>query len=278
VVSTFQPPSQHRQPQQALNNAKKEQLNDQYGIAFTDPDSELPPDVEAEWLNHVEEFERQYASCKRITVGGYCGNPTLRPVAEIPDEDIASELAALLHLLEANNVHIHFLAGVDDREAYRFITEDLFGEEMDDIRIEGMTCNFIYEEFYPNDEYDAAQDARWFLRDLFERDAEHLWSLFASDDLQDSNGRPLEFSRIKQQIHGFYQRVISFDGYSVDNANCTVNEGVATYEADISWSGVQADSPAPVQREGRVRIRLKQGDYYGWKIQSVALPGMEESA
>jgi len=39
---------------------------------------------------------------------------------------------------------------------YKFITEELFDHEMDDIMLPGFVHHFIYEEFHPNHEYDYA--------------------------------------------------------------------------------------------------------------------------
>lgn len=54
---------------------------------------------------------------------------------------------------------LDFLCDVDDAEAYRFITEELMDEEIDDIRIEGLRHCFIYEEFHPNTDIVGGNDA-----------------------------------------------------------------------------------------------------------------------
>ncbi len=262
--------------QRALNQSKREELAEKYGATFITSDESLPADVESEWLQNVEEFERQYAASERVTVFAYCGEPDVRGVSDIPDDEIAAETGRLLELMRTHNVHVHFLAGVDDREAYRFITEDLFREEMDNIRVDGMTCNFIYEEFYPNEEYDAEQDARWFLRDLFERDTDHLWNLFAADSLCDESGHPVSLDEMKERIGGLYARIARFRTYSIDNVACSVNEGEATYEADLAWEGTRSGLRRRTRRSGRVRLRLRQGEYYGWKVCSVSMPGLDD--
>lgn len=260
--------------QRALNQHKREELAKRYGASFIQPDAALPPELEAEWLSHLERFEQGYAAATRITVFAYCGRPPFPAVGEVSDAELPKHLQALFDLLRRNNVHVHFLAGCDDREKYRFITEDLFRQQMDDVRIDGMSCNFIYEEFYPNHEYDARQDARWFLRDLFERDPERMLSLFAGDELYAPNGRRVGLDEVRRRLEDFYARVGSIRRYSIDNDHCTVNEGYATYQADLCWEGSVAGRPGVVEHSGRVMIRLKQGEYYGWKVCSMSVPGV----
>jgi len=55
---------------------------------------------------------------------------------------------------------------VDERAFYRFLTEDLMQEEIDDFRIKGMMHNFIYEDFYPNDEGDLRKYSEEFIAGL----------------------------------------------------------------------------------------------------------------
>jgi hypothetical protein len=52
-------------------------------------------------------------------------------------------------------VYVDFLYEVDTTEMYCFVTEELLDEEIDDVRIPGLQCHFVYEEFHPNDEEGA---------------------------------------------------------------------------------------------------------------------------
>jgi len=52
---------------------------------------------------------------------------------------------------------------------YRFITEELFKEELDDIKIEGMTHHYIYEEFHPNHEHDIKNRCKEFLDEFLNK-------------------------------------------------------------------------------------------------------------
>ena len=54
--------------QRALNEAKKKDFEKKYGMESYLNDPEIEPEVEGEFLDYVEEFERQYQSAKRTTV------------------------------------------------------------------------------------------------------------------------------------------------------------------------------------------------------------------
>jgi len=113
-----------------------------------------------------EEFERQFENAKRISIRELLGSPTFRSIDEIPPEKLEAEVDRVLELLSRIDVVVDCLADVPDADLYRFLTTELVNEEIDDIKIEGMKHCFIYEEFHPNDEYDAKSSAEHFLRDL----------------------------------------------------------------------------------------------------------------
>ena len=57
-------------------------------------------------------------------------------------------------LLAQKNIVVEFTKPRNARFKYRFITEELFEHEMDDVHVKGMFTHFTYEEFHPNHDYD----------------------------------------------------------------------------------------------------------------------------
>jgi hypothetical protein len=137
--------------QRALNEAKKAELQQKYGAKFWAGDSRLPSDIESQWLNNIEEFEQKFESAETTTVRKFVGSPVWRPLGEIPHGLLDQELEKVLNLLDANDIVVHFGHGVSPAEKYRFLAEELMEVKMQDIRIEGMTHNYVYEEFHPDD-------------------------------------------------------------------------------------------------------------------------------
>ncbi len=153
--------------QRILNEKKKEDLREQYGMSFEGHSEELSPQAEGEWLDTITEFERQFENVKQVSVCERMGNPEVRKLAHIPDSELAAELDHIFELLDQNNIAIDFLHEQDEYEMYRFITEELLDEMTDDIHVPGMVSHFIYEEFHPNDEDDITQAIDEFLDALF---------------------------------------------------------------------------------------------------------------
>lgn len=132
--------------QRALNEQRKRRLAERYGAMFNDESSQLPPEVESDWLGYIEEFEQKFENSKITTVRTFVGNPQVRLLGEIPPNELSRELERLLVILDENNIIIEFPANISNAEKYRSITEELFNEETEDVRIEGMMHVFIYGE------------------------------------------------------------------------------------------------------------------------------------
>ena len=139
----------------ALIEWKKRSLKEDFGCTFHGGNSSLPPEVEWDWLHYVEEFERQFRNRRQTTVRRFVGNPDVQPLQSLTGVQLPGELERLLDILADNSVLVHFDTGIPDIEMYRFLSGELLDQEMDDIRIPGMTHNFIYEEFHPPNRADA---------------------------------------------------------------------------------------------------------------------------
>jgi hypothetical protein len=68
-----------------------------------------------------------------------------------------------MQILNNNQIVLDTLCKVDDRELYRFITEELFYHETDNMKMPGWVTHFTYEEFHPNHEYDLRRSCTEFL-------------------------------------------------------------------------------------------------------------------
>lgn len=133
---------------------KKRAIEREFGCTFHNGNSSLPPEVEWDWLHYVEEFERQHRVCRQTTVRRFIGDPVLPSPDSLRPEQVPGELERLLDLLSDNAVIVHFCGDVSEREMYRFLVTELLQEMMDDIRIPGMTHNFLYEDFHAETEED----------------------------------------------------------------------------------------------------------------------------
>jgi hypothetical protein len=252
--------------QRALNDAKKRELEEKYGGTFHSSDPNLPPDIEADWLRSIEEFERQFSAASETTVRRFIGNPVILPLSELSPEQLRPALDGLLTLLESNNVIVHFDRIISDREAYRFLTEELLDHEMDDIRIEGMTQNFLYEEFHPDDRHDAAMFAEVFLRGLFAGSAVELREDIAPDGTPGPSGRPVEREALVMEARDFRKGIAAFIDFSVNAIDCSLEAGVATVRARLAWEGLSPETLEKRAGEAAAAVTLRKDECGAWPV------------
>lgn len=264
---------QQDQIQRALNEAKKRSLEERFGGKFSSTGPELPPEVEAEWLENIEEFERQFEQAAQITVGRYIGDPVLRRFGDIPPCEVEAELDRLLEILVSNNIEVHFDASVPFGERYKFITEELLKEEMDDIRVDGMTQHFIFEEFHPNQKLDAELEAEMFLRELLAHDVEARLLSLSNQELRGPDGTPITPEAMLRHVEEFRGGFAVFMERNVGKAQCTVDgDGYATVRVPVSWEALRAESMEPVEVSGTAVLRMKKEDEQ-WCVVQATLPG-----
>ena len=259
--------------QRILNEKKKEDLRKWYDMQFEGHSEELSPQEESEWLDYITEFERQFENATEISVRERIGNPKIRSLVDIPDAELETELDQLFELLYTNNIVVDFINEVDDREAYRFITEELLDEMMDDIRIPEMYSHFTYEEFHPNDEADIKQCAEEFMHAFFERDDEELSLAIGEDELKDEQGHPINPEEFKTLLDGFHAKYIAIMAFSVQAERATVDGDHAQVEVDTVWQALKNDGRTVVMESGTSEIFLKRSPYSGWDVIQAKIAG-----
>jgi hypothetical protein len=263
--------------QRILNEKKKEDLREQYGMLMEGHNEELSPQAEGEWLDYITEFERQFEHAKQISVRERIGNPAVKPLAQIPESDLAAELDYVLELLGEHNIAIDFIHEQDDHEMYRFITEELLDEMTDDIRISGMVSHFIYEEFHPNDEDDITETIDPFLYALFKGQLKDPGSMFyhsvSRENMHDAKGRPLSMEEFKELVSNFYDAFPVVMGHSVEVNHIGIDGDHSTAEVTISWHGIPKNEQAVVRHEGPSEFKLDRSIYGGWDIIQASIPG-----
>jgi hypothetical protein len=260
--------------QRILNEKKKEDLRKWYDMRFEGHSEELSPLEESEWLDYITEFERQFENATEISVRERIGNPTIRPLSDIPDTELENELDQLLELLYANNIVVDFINEVDDGEAYRFITEELLDEMMDDIRIPEMYSHFTYEEFHPNDEADTKECAEEFLHAFFEQDDEELTFALGKDELKDMQGHSISPEEFRTVLEGFHLKYIAIMAFAVQAERTTVDGDHARVEVATVWQALKNDGKTVVRKSGTSEIFLKRSPYSGWDVIQAKIAGL----
>jgi hypothetical protein len=155
------------------NELTKLKIKAEFGVDINDTEN-LTPAVENMWLNNILEYERAALKNEKTTVGVLLGNPVFKKVADLTDDGVSEEIVKVMSLLQSKNIVIDSVAGIDDREMYRFITEELVNKETEADMPKNMLMCFIYEEYYPNHPHDIERQAKDFANDLENKEDEFM--------------------------------------------------------------------------------------------------------
>lgn len=263
------------------NELKKKELEEKYGAMFGESENNLPPQVESDWLQSIERFEEEFSVAQRTTVYDYMGKPSFKRLDEIEAGEVSAELERMYDMLDNNNISLDTLCEVADEDLYRFITEELFLHEMDDMRIPGMMLCFIYEEFHPNAEYDIRESFDYFFSSTMAKmkniGGEGYDMLYVeTGNYEDANGEIVEEKRVIDAINNF---LASFDRFEI------VTNDIKSIEIDkdqknavvnffIHYKGLFDKSSEAIYFKGNGSFKLKPSEYGGWSMCHINLPGL----
>jgi hypothetical protein len=262
--------------QRALNEAKKSELAERYGAHFSESSPGLPPDIESRWLENIEELERQFENVHRCSVRELLGFPEFKPLDQIPQVQLEHELEKAVDLLARNNVVVDYLAVVPSEDLYRFITTELLDQEVDNVRIEGWNTCFIYEDFHPNDEYDAKSMAKHFLWDLFERNEEEVLNDFSQVELRGPTGCPIGYNAMRDIIRSFYMTYTVFTAHEFQYDGYKLEGQYSTVTGHVCWAGLRGPSMEAASHEGRGTFKMRKSPDGGFDIVQAMIPGFDQ--
>jgi len=253
---------------QKENELLKLKLQSEFGMEKMD--SSLDKETENKWLNDVYNFEKQFAENKRCKVYNFINRPKFRRVDELTKEEISKELEKLTEIMQTNGIELSTICDYEDEIIYRFITEELFNQETDDVHVQGMMNCFIYEEFHPNHDYDIREHCNEFVECLISK----KWDEFMNNILlasivsyNDNNYNQKAFPAIIEAFQSEYKKMklLKWDIHSV---SFDLKTEKAVLQGSIKYKLVQSSQIF----QGKVNMELKL-EYDYWSISKVVLPG-----
>ena len=186
----------------------------------------LPAEAENQFLRNIIEFEKQFAEQKHVKVFERIGRPSkFLPAKEIPPGKMDEAWEELNDYLLQNNVDLGVCSpNVTAKELYRFVTEELFEYEMDDMNVPGMTNCFIYDEFHPDYEYEntnaAIDDC---IRIMLSKHPMDWMSHFKRDNLRLNDHFPLTEEEFKKIVNRFKYSYEDVDLKKLTNCKCVID-------------------------------------------------------
>lgn len=108
---------------------------------------DLDEEDDEEFIHNVEEFKKGHSKGKMISVYKKIGKPKFTELGKLDPKKLKDELRRLIVALDSFNIIVHSHGEYDDREKYRFITEEIFKEFVEDDKKKHIT--FVYEDYHP---------------------------------------------------------------------------------------------------------------------------------
>ena len=260
------------------NEILKLKMQAEHG-AFFFTDDEVPPEIESLFLHNVSEFEKAWQHAKLVKIFDIIGQPVLPDPKQIEPSQLDETIESVLDLLNDKNITIEKPAAVEPREFYRFLIEELFIQEIEDIKVEGFFRGFDYYEFHPDHKQEIRAITERFIDNWFRKNTEGLkWDLCSEIILKNKNQLvSIEdvmilvnryFDSITLLTAGHFQiRNIQFDSKMETDHLTGQAEGLIYYE-------MESDYMHSKKVGGPFRIYLN--DEYGyWNIEYFDIPGFE---
>jgi len=261
MVTDNEIPNENLDKIRAANEEKKKKLTEEHGAYYSSmsTDNELAPEIESLFLDHVMSFENAFQHAKQVQLYDYIGNPPYRKLEELKEDDFADELNRITQIMVDHLVRLTTICDVPELELYRFITEELFFEEIDDMHVPGMFTNFIYEEFHPNHEYDIREHSYDFIRSYLDKENDFYKHLLTS-----------EAEKADCHIH-FRQAFSSFElnSFTIVELNYDTDKAEVQFECDFIGKVEGSVDSLHFSGVGILNL-LYQWDY--WSIDYVKLP------
>lgn len=108
---------------------------------------ELDEEDDEEFISQVEEFKKVHTKSKMISVYKKIGKPKFTDINKLDPKKLKDELRRLIVALDDHNIIVHSHGEYDDKEKYRFITDEIFKEFIEDDNKQHIT--FVYEDYHP---------------------------------------------------------------------------------------------------------------------------------
>ena len=255
------------------NEIEKLKLSAQYGAKFSEGEDKLPPEVESEWLKYIIKFEDQFENAEQITVAERLGKPVFPSPDNLNGKQIEQKLDEVLKLMAENGLFLDVICEEPPEKIYRFIIEELFEHEIDDIQIEGMATNFIYEEFHPNDKLDIEETITHFFIEMLSDDFRDHLDLHLAEKCKSTDNTFIPKEKAVEKALKFCDLYDYFETEYPWNFQIEINEEAvfATVRFKVDYQAVSESGK--VHHIGPATASMRRGELGYWNIEALSMPG-----
>jgi hypothetical protein len=251
------------------NELAKLKLHAEFGMQLNETGN-LNPAIENIWLNNILEFERAMAEKKQVTIHEFLDKPVLKSIHEISENELEEQLEFVMERLRIKNIVVESLDGVDDKEFYRFITEELMKEEICVNLPKNMITCFIYEEFYPNSEADIRRHTKDFMDTAMNKDSDYYTTFLASAD---DEVKEIRIEKMKRRLTLFRDAFddIRLDEYEITEIDIKDTLATVIFNYKISVLPPGSERFEVISGSGKFEMTNK---YEFWSIEEIDMKGV----
>ena len=233
------------------NELMKLKMMAEFGGDFMGSD-EIPPEIENLFLKQIRSFHKKHNKAQLTTVYKYIGQPEYNHVNDLSAKEIEKELTRLLKIMAKKGVGLAALSDTPPRELYRFIVEELFKKEIEDVKMKGWVNQFIYEDFYPNPDYDVKSAAQSCIQAMFDFENVIFPDLF-SEEMKDHIGLSIDSEDVFAKVQEFKQQFTQLKLQKINIVQYDLDKeaGTANLIANVSYN-------TQVQKGKRLKLELTQ--------------------
>ncbi len=254
----------------AENELLRLKLQLDHGMQHSDS-SMLTPETENQWLNHIYNFEQQYQNSQQVKVYDFVGRPAFSKLADLSGKDVSKALKDILSTMERKGIVLDCSCEYEDAVIYKFITEELFEYEMDNMSIEGMTHHFTYEEFHPNHNNDLRRQAKEFIESLLHRKWNAEFDNFQVSSEIAVNGKDYSAEGFSSVIITFQEgRTFHLHKFEVSRVGFNLEKGSAEVQGSLAYYANTNLTKSLF--EGTMEI-IFQYEFGYWSIRGFRIPG-----
>ncbi len=235
-------------------------------------ETSLPPDAENQWLNYIYNFEQQYKDAKRAKVYDLIGRPDFKKAEDLEEGDIEMELERLVEILNSQSIALDVICDYPVSVIYKFLTEELFEYETDDMSIPGMVTHFTYEEFHPNHAYDLERHSRDYAESIFSKKWNNEFSFFIASKIIEFNGKTFPKEVLSDKISAFQElhKNITLHDFTVKDLQFSLDDLKAVVETELKIL-FEFENGEPTEQIQSAKFYY-QGEY--WEFYRLELKGL----
>jgi hypothetical protein len=232
----------------------------------------IPPDVENQFLKQIISFHKKHDNAPLTNVYKYVGEPEYNHVNDMGDAEVSKELKQLIKLMDKKGVTLTVLAPTPDREIYRFITEELFKHEIEDVKMKGWVNQFIYEEFHPNPEYDINNTLFYVLQAIFNKNKPFFEEYF-SEEMIDHLGLSTDTDDLRERIEYFWSQFnnVKLEQYDLTKLDVNKETGIAHAVCQVAYKTQKEKGRRYKREQTTIVLQLIRSKYMDnwWEVKQV---------